>query len=695
MVQRPTYEKLKKQIKELESKVLSIKESEEALKSCYKDFQALLTHSSDYIMIADNEGYPVTFNASYAQIIYKALGIEMKPGLKPHTLLQDKKMVDYWDQLHQRTLSGEKFTVEYAHKFDEGEIKHFEVTFTPIIENDKIKGFTEISRDITQRKQTEEAFRESEEKYRILVERANDGVAIVQDGLVKFINGRIADMFGYNVDVVNDTPFLDYVYPDERNRIREIHERRIKGEDVPEIYEMQGLHKDGRKIYVEINAGIINYRGEPAILAFVRDITMRKQIEEALRESETKYRYLSEGTFEAVAIHENGIILEANKQFYEMFNYTPEELSEKNAVLLTATPDSVYFIEEQISLGNMGPYEVVGMKKDGSEFPIEIRAKKMKYKDKTARMAAIRDLTEQKQAEEALKKSEERYRAIAENSRVGFWHTTIDGQTIYINPAMCRILEVEDPEELKGMTYDSFYDQNFFDKKNWQIIKSELAKRDSGISSTYEVELTGKKGTKRNVTISGAPIFSSKDKIHSTIGTITDITDQKKAEKALMKAHAELEQRVKERTRELEINTQNLRETNIAMKVLLKKREEDRKDIEYNVLSNVKKLIDPYFDKIRKTKLDSRQKAFLNIMESNLQEITSQFARKISIGDLNLTPTEIQIANMIRHGNSSKEIAGFMNVSKRTVDAHRRNIRKKIGLDQKRANLRSYLLSLH
>jgi DNA-binding CsgD family transcriptional regulator/ligand-binding sensor protein len=152
---------------------------------------------------------------------------------------------------------------------------------------------------------------------------------------------------------------------------------------------------------------------------------------------------------------------------------------------------------------------------------------------------------------------------------------------------------------------------------------------------------------------------------------------------------------LKERAKELEIEKSNLEEANIAMKVLLKKREEDRKEIEYNILTNVRTLIDPYFDKIKKTKLDSQQNAFLNIMESSLQELTSQFARKISIRELNLTPTEFQVANMIRHGNSSKEIAGIMNVSKRTVDAHRRNIRKKIGLVQKRTNLRSYLLSLH
>ena len=151
---------------------------------------------------------------------------------------------------------------------------------------------------------------------------------------------------------------------------------------------------------------------------------------------------------------------------------------------------------------------------------------------------------------------------------------------------------------------------------------------------------------------------------------------------------------LKERAKALMIEKSNLEETNIAMRVLLKKREEDRKDIEYNILTNVRKLIDPYFDKIRKTNLNSQQNAFLDIMDSNLHEITAQFARKISMRELNLTPTEIQVANMIRNGNSSKEIAGIMNISKRTVDAHRRNIRKKLGLVQKRANLRSYLLSL-
>jgi len=131
------------------------------------------------------------------------------------------------------------------------------------------------------------------------------------------------------------------------------------------------------------------------------------------------------------------------------------------------------------------------------------------------------------------------------------------------------------------------------------------------------------------------------------------------------------------------------------MRVLLKKREEDKIEVEDNVLTNVKELIEPYFEKINETDLDDHQKAFLSIMESNLKEIISPFTRKMSMRRLNLTPTEIRIANLIRHGSPTKKIAEIMKISPRTVDTHRKNIRRKVGLDKKRANLRSFLLSLH
>lgn len=131
------------------------------------------------------------------------------------------------------------------------------------------------------------------------------------------------------------------------------------------------------------------------------------------------------------------------------------------------------------------------------------------------------------------------------------------------------------------------------------------------------------------------------------------------------------------------------------MKVVLKKREEEKTSIEDNVMANIKELINPYFDKMKKTDLDDQQKAYLSILKSNLNEITSPFTRKMSLKHLYLTPTEFRIANLIRLGSSTKKIAKLLNASPRTIETHRKNIRGKIGLQQKKANLRSYLMSLH
>ena len=175
----------------------------------------------------------------------------------------------------------------------------------------------------------------------------------------------------------------------------------------------------------------------------------------------------------------------------------------------------------------------------------------------------------------------------------------------------------------------------------------------------------------------------------------TKQTAYKKLEQRVKMLEKELDKRVKKRTRELEIQKISLEEINASMKVLLKKREKEKNEIEDNVLTNVKRLIVPYIKKMKKTRLDDHQITFLNIIESNIDEIISPFSRKMSIIDSNLTPKEIQISNLIMQGATSKKIGGIMEISPRTVDAHRKNIRKKIGLQQKKANLRSYLLSLH
>ncbi len=161
----------------------------------------------------------------------------------------------------------------------------------------------------------------------------------------------------------------------------------------------------------------------------------------------------------------------------------------------------------------------------------------------------------------------------------------------------------------------------------------------------------------------------------------------------LKAAKEELTQRVEERTGELRIKSENLEEMNTALKVLLKKREEDKQELEEQVIYNVKELIMPFLEKLKASRLDSRQLTLLGIMDSNLNDIVAPFAQSLSTRFLNLTPAEIQIANMVKHGKTTKEIADTLFLSTRTIESHRDSIRKKLGIKNKKANLRTHLLS--
>jgi len=144
----------------------------------------------------------------------------------------------------------------------------------------------------------------------------------------------------------------------------------------------------------------------------------------------------------------------------------------------------------------------------------------------------------------------------------------------------------------------------------------------------------------------------------------------------------------------LESKAKSLEEVNTALRVLLKKREEDKALLEEKVLSNVKTLVFPSLEKLKRSSLDANQASCVSVVESNLRDIISPFAKKLSPKYLGLTPTEIQVANLVKEGKSTKEVADFMNLSWKTVESHRQNVRKKLGIAHTKANLRAYLSSI-
>ena len=189
------------------------------------------------------------------------------------------------------------------------------------------------------------------------------------------------------------------------------------------------------------------------------------------------------------------------------------------------------------------------------------------------------------------------------------------------------------------------------------------------------------------------PLYENSGNLSAVGGFCTDITGRKKAEEELNKHRDLLEEMVMQRTKELGQKSLRLEESNIALKVLLRQREDDKVNIEDNVLQNIEKLVLPYLEKIKGRMIDFEEFAFIEAIELNLKEITAPFNSNHSKDLSKLTPAEIQIVDLVKKNKTTKEIARLLKLSPKTIASHRQNIRKKLDLTNTKTNLRTVLLT--
>lgn len=156
----------------------------------------------------------------------------------------------------------------------------------------------------------------------------------------------------------------------------------------------------------------------------------------------------------------------------------------------------------------------------------------------------------------------------------------------------------------------------------------------------------------------------------------------------------EVQEALEKKEAELRNERERLEETNIALRVLLRQRDEDKKRIEETIYVNVDRLVLPYVEQLLQGRLSEKQKTLTEVIDTNLRDIVSPFLRSLTTVHTMLTPQEIEVANMVRSGRSSKEIAEVLGISTSGVDFHRKKLRQKLGLTNSAKNLRSYLLSL-
>jgi PAS domain S-box-containing protein len=257
-----------------------------------------------------------------------------------------------------------------------------------------------------EKRQAEETLQESEEKYRTLVESSLQGITIFQDEHLVFANPAIAELFGYTVEGLVSLPPEDVtalLHPEDRalvmGRIRD----RLAGKAAPPRYEFRVIQKSGTMRWVEVSSVPIQYGGKPAVLTAVLDITERKQAEEALRQSEGKYRQLFELESDAIFLidNETGDILELNLAASALYGYTREELLSMKNTDLSAEPDKTREAVKKQALRVPLRWH---RKKDGTVFPVEIAGSHFTWKGRPVHIAAIRDVTERNRAEEALER---------------------------------------------------------------------------------------------------------------------------------------------------------------------------------------------------------------------------------------------------------------------------------------------------
>ncbi len=298
---------------------------------------------------------------------------------------------------------------------------------------------------------------------------------------------------------------------------------------------------------------------------------------------------------------------------------------------------------------------------------------------------------ERRKVEESLRQSEANYRNLFMNAPIGIFQASPEGRLLTANPALASTLGYFSAEELMAGVGDTALQAVVIPTR-----RQALPESTPGPNGWFHLEgqYLRKDGSNLTAEVRGYAARDVDGRLLWVEGFVVDVTRSKELEEGLRQSRDDLERLVEERTGQLNLKTAHLEEANAALKALLRQRDEDREKFEESILSNVKNLVFPYIERLRRSRLSTDQTVSLELLESHVGRITSPFVRRLSQPFLALTPTEIQVADLIRAGKSSKEIAGILNLSESTILFHRNNLRSKLGLKGKKTNLRTYLQSL-
>jgi len=398
--------------------------------------------------------------------------------------------------------------------------------------------------DITERKNIEDALRESERKYRLIADNSGDVIFTLDRALrYSYVSPSVYKLRGFRAEEVLNHGISDTLTPESMKRASELISKQLKIQKKegynPVAIELEMICKDGGTVWTEVKASFLrdddgNITG---ILGVSRNITERKYIENSLYESEARFKALHNASFGGIAIHDKGIILDCNQGLSAITGYSVSELTGMDGLLLIAEK-SRHFVMNNILSGYEKPYEAVGLRKNGEEYPMRLEARNIPYKGENVRVVEFRDITDQKQTEERLRQRSEELKVVLDAIPAFVWigkdpecNVIIGNQ--YVNKLFGIMPETNVSQTAVQLNQDVFVIKHL--QADGTEYKAEELPMQQSIAlgkavSNQEFSYLLPDGRLVSVLGNALPLFDDKGAIRGSVGVFLDITEKKQAE---------------------------------------------------------------------------------------------------------------------------------------------------------------------
>ncbi|HTZ19040.1 MAG TPA: PAS domain S-box protein, partial [Dissulfurispiraceae bacterium] len=372
----------------------------------------------------------------------------------PESAKKVSELIAFWNaKLPEKPAHPGSITIEVDQPCKDGSVIHTEVTVALVANGSRTVEVIGVSRNISARKKAAQELAASVERFRQFIESSHDIVWEVDaKGRYTYVSSGSKELLGCDPSEILGKTAFDFMSPEEMARVRSIFlSHAVEKKPFFRLINLR-RRKDGGEVVLE-TSGVPYFDAEEKFLGFRginHDITARTRSEEALRESEERFRNLVDASIEALVVHDRGVIVDVNPAFVRLFGYdSPEEITGRDCEFLLS-PESADRVHKRISNQENGFLEITGIRKDGSTFIGELDSRPLNYRGRNARIASIRDITERKRAEHELARSEAELLAIYEHTPVMQCLLDKDLRIVRANRAMVEFSR-RSPEELVGL----------------------------------------------------------------------------------------------------------------------------------------------------------------------------------------------------------------------------------------------------